>query len=136
MESEELKVWSLSFGELDFAQGYRRAMRAGLALQLVHSRTYRYFPRALEDIADDRILYVEEQLGSNVHLYDPQSDAARRHRLDVLRHLGFRWANGGASGGRSLVLRKRFSELVYKSCSRGGFGVANEIQCDWVCSET
>lgn len=93
MESEELKVWSLSFGELDFVQGYRRAMRAGVALQLVYFRTYGYFPRALEDIAGDRIQYVEEQLGSNVHLYDLQSDAARRHRLDILRHLGFRREN-------------------------------------------
>ena len=93
MESEELKVWSLSFGELDFVQGYRRAMRAGVALQLVHFRTYGYFPRVIEDIADDRIQYVEEQLGSNVHLYDLKSDAARRHRLDILRHLGFRRAN-------------------------------------------
>ncbi|MES0864796.1 Tn3 family transposase, partial [Ruegeria sp. SCPT10] len=93
MESEKLKVWSLSFGELDFVQGYRRAMRAGLALQLVYFRSHGYFPGALKEIADDRIQYVEEQLGTNIHLYDLQSDAARRHRLDVLRHLGFRRAN-------------------------------------------
>ena len=93
MDSEELKVWSLSFGELDFVQGYRHAMRAGLALQLVHFRSHGYFPGAFKEIADDRIQYVEEQLGTNVHLYDLQSDAARRHRLDILRHLGFRRAN-------------------------------------------
>lgn len=82
-------MWSLSFGELDFVQGYRRAMRAGLALQLVHFRSHGYFPGAIKEIADDRIQYVEEQLGSNIHLYDLQSDAARRHRLDILRHNGF-----------------------------------------------
>lgn len=93
MEREELKVWSLSFGELEFVQGYRRAMRAGLALQLVHFRNHGFFPEALEKISGERIRYVEEQLGSNVHLYDLKSDAARRHRLDILRHLGFRRAN-------------------------------------------
>ena len=50
MESEELKVWSLSFGELDFVQGYRRAMRAGMALQLVHFRTYGYLYRPSETL--------------------------------------------------------------------------------------
>ncbi len=93
MDREELQVWSLSFGELDFVQGYRRVMRAGLALQLVHFRRCGYFPGALEEIPDDRIQYVEEQLGTHVHLYDLKSDAARRHRLDILRHLGFRRAN-------------------------------------------
>lgn len=37
MDCEELRTWSLSFDELGFVEGYRRAMRAGLALQLVHS---------------------------------------------------------------------------------------------------
>ena len=93
MDREELNVWSLSYGELDFVQGYRRAMRAGLALQLVHFRSCGYFPGALGEIPGDRIQYVEEQLGTRVHLYDLKSDAARRHRLDILRHLGFRRAN-------------------------------------------
>ena len=93
MDSDELKMWSLSFGELDFVQGYRRAMRAGLALQLVHFRSHGYFLGSLDEIAADCIHFVEEQLGSNVHLYDLQSDAARRHRHDILRHLGFRRAN-------------------------------------------
>ncbi|MCF6432983.1 DUF4158 domain-containing protein, partial [Leisingera sp. MMG026] len=92
MEREELKAWSLSFGELDFVQGYRRALRAGLALQLVHFRSCGYFPEALQEIASERIQYAEEQLDAHVHLYDLQSDAARRHRLDILRHLGFRRA--------------------------------------------
>ncbi len=55
MDREELRVWSLSFGELDFVQGYRRVMRAGLALQLVHFRIHGYFPDALKETADDRI---------------------------------------------------------------------------------
>ncbi|WP_373636629.1 Tn3 family transposase [Yoonia sp. BS5-3] len=93
MDRDALNVWSLSFGELDFIQGYRHAMRAGLALQLVHFRSYGYFPEAVEDITDDRIQYIEEQLGTRVHLYDLQSDAARRHRLDILRYLRFRRAN-------------------------------------------
>lgn len=70
MESEELKVWSLSSGELDFVQGYWRAMRAGLTLQLVHFRSRGYFPGTLNELAADCIQFVEEQLGSNVHLYD------------------------------------------------------------------
>ena len=44
MDREELNVLSLSYGELDFVQGYRRAMRAGVALQLVHFRSCGYFP--------------------------------------------------------------------------------------------
>lgn len=68
MHSDELKVWSLSFGELDFVQGYRRAMRAGVTLQLVHFRSHGYFPGSLDEIGADCIQFVEEQLGSNVHL--------------------------------------------------------------------
>lgn len=104
MDREELSVWSLSYGELDFVQGYRHAMRAGLALQLVHFRSRGYFPGTLDEIADDRVQYVEEQLGTNVHLYDLKSDAARRHRLDILRHLGFRRANERDRAGLHAVL--------------------------------
>ena len=108
MDNAELKVWSLSFAELDFVQGYRRAMRAGLALQLVHFRSHGYFPGALKEIADDRIQYVEEQLDSNVHLYDLQSDAARRHRLDILRHQG-----SVTAGGRMTPQSHLATEISY-----------------------
>lgn len=50
MDCKELKVWSLSFGELDFVQGYQHAMRAGLALQLVHFRSYGHFPGGFKEM--------------------------------------------------------------------------------------
>ncbi len=112
MDREELREWSLSFVELDFVQGYRRTMRAGLALQLVHFRIHGYFPGALEDIEDNRIQYIEEQLGTRVHLYDLQSDAARRHRLHILRHLGFRRANERD--------RAELHSALVEGCARSG----------------
>ncbi|SMX37127.1 hypothetical protein OCA8868_01287 [Octadecabacter ascidiaceicola] len=54
MDREELNVWSLSYGELDFVQGYRHAMRTGLALQLVHFRSRGYFPGTLMKLQTTR----------------------------------------------------------------------------------
>lgn len=96
MEREFLAVWSLSYTDLEFVNGYRHVMRIGLAVQLAHFRHFGYFPQHLKDVPSAALDYLAEQLGediAHVSQYDVSNDTARRHRLDILRFLGFRRAN-------------------------------------------
>lgn len=96
MEREFLVIWSLSYADLEFVNGYRHAMRIGLAAQLAHFRHFGYFPAQLNDIPSAAMDYLAEQLGEDVtHVpnYDIASDTARRHRLEILRFLGVSRAN-------------------------------------------
>nr|WP_254695799.1 hypothetical protein [Leisingera sp. NJS204] len=80
-------VWRIGF-----CAGIPARAARGLGASAGSFSQLRYFPEALQEIASERIQYAEEQLDAHVHLYDLQSDAARLHRLDILRHLGFRRA--------------------------------------------
>ena len=96
MEREFLAVWSLSYADLEFVNGYRHAMRIGLAAQLAHFRRFGYFPERLKNLPSESLDYLAEQLGEDVtHVsnYDFGSDTARRHRLELLRFLDVRRAN-------------------------------------------
>ena len=96
MDRESLAVWSLSYADLEFINGYRHAMRIGLAAQLTHFRQFGYFPAQLKDVPSAALGYLAEQLGeSGTHVsdYDIGSGTARRHQLAILRFLGFRRAN-------------------------------------------
>ena len=96
MDRESLAVWSLSYADLEFINGYRHAMRIGLAAQLTHFRQFGYFPAQLKDVPSATLGYLAEQLGeSGTHVsdYDIGSGTARRHQLAILRFLGFRRAN-------------------------------------------
>ncbi|ERP98378.1 transposase [Labrenzia sp. C1B10] len=88
-------MWSLSFSDLEFVHGYRHQTRIGVAAQLLFFRCHGYFPSSLDEIAQDAIDYVCDQTGEPVVLagtYKLAGDIARRHRLQILRFLGFRRA--------------------------------------------
>ncbi|EFO31876.1 transposase [Roseibium sp. TrichSKD4] len=102
LDFEEISAWSLSFSDLEFVHGYRHQTRIGVAAQLLFFRCHGYFPSTLAEIAQDAIDYVCDQTGEPVALagtYKLTGDLARRHRLQILRFLGFRRADDGDKDG-------------------------------------
>jgi hypothetical protein len=98
LDFEDISVWSLSFSDLEFVHGYRHQTRIGVAAQLLFFRCNGYFPSTLAEIAQDALDYVCDQTGEPAALagsYRLAGDIARRHRLQILRFLGFRRAGEG-----------------------------------------
>ncbi|WP_228933586.1 DUF4158 domain-containing protein [Roseibium aggregatum] len=98
MDFEDISVWNLSFSDLEFVHGYRHQTRIGVAAQLLFFRCNGYFPSTLAEIAQDALDYVCDQTGEPAALagsYKLAGDIARRHRLQILRFLGFRRAGDG-----------------------------------------
>ncbi|WP_179214797.1 DUF4158 domain-containing protein [Octadecabacter ascidiaceicola] len=99
---------------------WRAGFRSGISSRNAHRvgasagsfSQSRVFSGYAHEIANDQVQYVEEKLGTDVHLYDLQSDAARRHRLDILRNLGFRRANARD--------RAELHTVLVEECARSG----------------
>lgn len=87
------RVWSLSYSDLKFVEGYRRASRVRVAAQLLYFRSHTQFPTGDEDLPPDAVSYVAEQLDES-SLLDPSfgysGKMARRHHQDIIDYLGFR----------------------------------------------
>jgi TnpA family transposase len=87
-----IEAWSLSFSEFEFIQTYGHATRVWVALQLRHFREQGFFLMAAADVPQEALTYIAGQMGTNVPThssFDLASDTARRHRQDILNHLGF-----------------------------------------------
>ncbi|MCG7522015.1 DUF4158 domain-containing protein [Ruegeria sp. Ofav3-42] len=126
MEREFLAVWSLSYADLDLVNGYRHAMRIGLAAQLAHFRHFGYFPVQLKDVPPSALDYLAQQLGedlAHVPNYDIASDTARRHRLEILRFLGVSRANDRH--------RAKLREALASQVSTLGPSTEDLIQCGY-----
>ena len=87
-----IEAWSLSFSDFEFIRTYSHATRVWGALQLRHFREQGFFLTAADDVPQEALTYIAEQMGAKVPAhssFDLASDTARRHRQDILNHLGF-----------------------------------------------
>ena len=85
--------WSLGFEDLALLNAKPAGTRLGLAAQLLMYRVAGRFARAASEFADAAIAYLAEQVGAAVADladYDWLGRSGRRHRAEVLAHLGFR----------------------------------------------
>ncbi|MEC5293528.1 DUF4158 domain-containing protein [Aurantimonas sp. C2-6-R+9] len=83
--------WSLSFSDTEFVNSKPLATRPGVAVQLKFFAAHGFFADAADRVPDDAIGYVVEQLGGgDLSDYDFAGRSGRRHRAEILRHLGFR----------------------------------------------
>ena len=87
--------WSLGFEDLTLVDAKPVSTRLGLAAQLLMYRAAGRFARAASEFADAAIAYLAEQVGAAVTDladYDWLGRSGRRHRAEILTHLGFRRA--------------------------------------------
>ena len=85
-----LEIWSLSFSDFEFLDTYHQGSRVWVGVQLLYFRDHGHFLEDLSDLPPDARTYVGDQLGLAVTpYYDVSRDTARRHQLEILRHLGF-----------------------------------------------
>ena len=119
-----IEAWSLSFSEFEFIQTYGHATRVWVALQLRHFREQGFFLMAAADVPQEALTYIAGQMGTNVPThssFDLASDTARRHRQDILNHLGFHRATDrerqtlqewlcSEFGGRSISVDEMISQ--------------------------
>ena len=119
-----IESWSFSYPEFEFLQGYSKGMRIWVGAQLRYFKEHAYFPTLIDEVSDEALIYVAEQIGIKVPIptvYNFASDTARRHRLDILRYLGYRRATGRdrkalrdwleiALGGRDALLKEWVSQ--------------------------
>ena len=85
--------WSLGFEDLALLNAKPVGTRLGLAAQLLMYRAAGRFARAASEFADAAITYLAEQVGAAVADlagYDWLGRSGRRHRAEILAHLGFR----------------------------------------------
>jgi len=85
-----LEIWSLSFSDFEFLDTYHQGSRVWVGVQLLYFRDHGHFLEDLPDLPPDARTYVGDQLGlAGTPYYDVSRDTARRHQLEILRHLGF-----------------------------------------------
>jgi TnpA family transposase len=90
-----LEAWSLSFSEFEFVQNYGQTTRGWVAAQLRFFLENGFFPQSSAAVVPDALAYIADQVGGDLGVlsaYDLSGDTARRHRLDILGHLGVRRA--------------------------------------------
>ena len=87
--------WSLGFEDLALLSGKPLSARIGFAAQLLVYRATGRFPRGESEIAVEAATYIAAQSGTKVADladYDWTGCSGRRHRAEILKHLGFRRA--------------------------------------------
>ncbi len=87
--------WSLGFEDLALLNAKLVTTRLGFAAQLMMYRTSGRFARAASEFPDAAITYLAEQIGAvaeDLADYDWLGRSGRRHRAEILAHLGFRRA--------------------------------------------
>jgi TnpA family transposase len=85
--------WSLGFEDLALLKAKPAGTRLGFAAQLMMYRTTGRFGRVASEFPDAAIAYLAEQIGVPVGdfgTYDWLGRSGRRHRAEILAHLGFR----------------------------------------------
>ena len=94
MSGEALaRDWSLSFADVDFVNAKAASARLGLAAQLKFYASRGFFADTDADLPEDATSYVAEQLGvgsADLSAHGFSGRSGRRHRAEILRHLGFR----------------------------------------------
>ena len=107
--------WSLSFDELALVEAMEPAARLGFAAQLkMYLQTGR-FPDQGSEIASEAAGYLAHQVEANVAVlteYDCVGRTGRRHRQQILKHLGIR--RMAAADKRDLT-----AWLVWDVCPNG-----------------
>ncbi len=87
--------WSLDFEDLALLNAKPVGTRLGLAAQLLMYRMTGRFGRAASEFPDAAVVYLAEQIGAaaaDLAAYDWLGRSGRRHRAEILAHLGFRRA--------------------------------------------
>lgn len=85
--------WSLGFEDLALLNAKPAGTRLGFAAQLMMYRMTGRFGRVASEFPDAAIAYLAEQIGAPVGdfgTYDWLGRSGRRHRAEILAHLGFR----------------------------------------------
>jgi TnpA family transposase len=94
-DAEMAARWSLGFEDLALLSGKPLSARIGFAAQLLVYRSTGRFPRGASEISADAAAYIAVQSGTQVSDladYDWTDRSGRRHRAEILKHLGFRRA--------------------------------------------
>ncbi|WP_026149931.1 DUF4158 domain-containing protein [Sphingobium xenophagum] len=87
--------WSLAFEDFSLLNAKPAASRLGFAAQLMMFRTAGRFGRGADKFPDTVVAYLAEEIGASpaeLADYDWLSRSGRRHRAEILDHLGFRRA--------------------------------------------
>lgn len=87
--------WSLGFRDLALLEAKPAGARLGFAAQLMMYRATGRFGRTASEFSDAAVAYLAEQIGASVvdlAAYDWSGRSGRRHRAEILSHLGFRRA--------------------------------------------
>lgn len=87
--------WSLAFEDFALLNAKPAATRLGFAAQLLLYRTTGRFGRGAGEFPDTAVAYLAEQIGASpaeLEDYDWLGRSGRRHRAEILDHLGFRRA--------------------------------------------
>lgn len=85
--------WSLVFEDFALLNAKPAATRLGFAAQLLLYRTTGRFGRGAGEFSDTAVAYLAEQIGASpadLEGYDWLGRSGRRHRAEMLDHLGFR----------------------------------------------
>src|SRR3546814_17754096 len=105
-ESDKVLVgaWSLVFEDVALWNAKPAEARLGFAAQLLLYRTTGRFGRGAGEFPDTVVTYLAEQIGASpaeLEGYDWLGRSGRRHRAEILDHLGFRRAR--RQGRKSVV---------------------------------
>jgi len=87
------EAWSLSFADLTWLASRPSAVRLGFAAQLMLYRRSGRFARGANDFPPEAAAYLAEQTGIrelDLTSYEWLGRSSRRHRSEILTHLGFR----------------------------------------------
>jgi hypothetical protein len=87
--------WSLGFEDMALRNSKPANAKLGLALQLMFYRATGRFGRAASKFPNAAVAYMAEQIGAPIAdftAYDWHGRSGRRHRAEILAHLGFRRA--------------------------------------------
>src|SRR3546814_4138404 len=87
--------WGLVFEDFALLNAKPAATRLGFAAQLLLYRTTGRFGRGAGEFPDTVVTYLAEQIGASpaeLEGYDWLGRSGRRHRAEILDHLGFRRA--------------------------------------------
>lgn len=94
-EPELVRRWSLDFEDLALLSSKPLSARLGFAAQLTSYRATGRFCRSDNEIPVDAVIYLAAQTGTkagDLADYDWFGRSSRRHRAEILNHLGFRRA--------------------------------------------
>src|SRR3546814_1842548 len=86
---------SLVFEDFALLNSKPAATRLGFTAQLLLYRTAGRFGRGADEFPDTVVAYLAEQIGASpaeLEVYDWLGRSGRRHRAEILDHLGFRRA--------------------------------------------